>query len=93
MRRFDAGITVCQLGIRLFDHRTPGASPFPALYDGSGALNVLLFQYGDMASQYYRVVNCGRRMVGWSCAQYTKYVPYPHSLHDINLMSLSCSKI
>lgn len=32
------------------------------------------FQYGDMASQCYRVVNCDRHIDGWSRAQYTKYV-------------------
>ena len=37
MRRFSAsGITVCQLGFRLSDHRTPGASPFPVQYGGLG---------------------------------------------------------
>ncbi|KAH9170126.1 hypothetical protein EDB89DRAFT_2191177 [Lactarius sanguifluus] len=38
-------------------------------------------QHCDMESPYYHVVNCDRNIVGWSRAQYTKYVSYSHSLH------------
>ena len=74
-----AGFALYWLDIRLFDHRTPSASLSSILQQAQDAENVLLFQYGDMAAQCYRIVNCDRHIDGWSRAQYTKYVAYPHS--------------
>jgi len=83
MRRFtDAGIAVCQLGIRLSYHRNPRVNLFQCCMAAKDA-ECAPFQHSNMESPNYHVVNCDCHMVGWSRAQCTKYVSYPHSLHII----------